>query len=65
MASITTITQDEGRALYAAVQQTEVMLRQIWDGSGQTEAPGNPGRFSVEDIDAQITELQTALTPLA
>ena len=59
MASIATAaTRAEIQTLYDAVYNLEIQLRQIVDGSA---TPASPGRFTVAEIDAQITAVSAAI----
>lgn len=60
MASIATAaTRAELRTLYQAVVNTEIVLRQIYNGDRSNT---DPGRFTVAQVDTQLTALQAALT---
>lgn len=51
-------TREQFRESLVAAKKAQIMLRQVYDGSGK---PTAPGRFTVAEIDSQLVTLRAAL----
>lgn len=56
--SIANATRAQLNAVYENSAKLEVMLRQYNDGSASKD---KPGRFTIDEIDAQVADLRAAL----